>query len=89
MFSLGEYFRALAHQRRIDIVKLLARGPRFKQQIKADLNTSGDRLKRHLEHLCRQGIIERDDEYMDARYTLIDTEILKMVKLGERIFYEC
>jgi len=72
----AEVLRTLANPRRLEILHVLAAGPREVSRLAADLGISQPNVSQHLAVMRAAGLVEAEREGREVRYTLADPEII-------------
>jgi len=58
--ELSEYLEVLSNSQRLKILKILERGPKEVRKIAADIDTSYENTKKHLDKLLSTGLIKKE-----------------------------
>ena len=82
----AQFFRALAHPTRIQILEILVRGGRTVQEIQEALTLDQPVVSQQLAVLRNQGIVSAQKEGSSVRYTLRDPLVGGLLDLARRIF---
>jgi DNA-binding transcriptional ArsR family regulator len=72
----AEVMRTLAHPRRLQIIHLLATGPRDVQTVAEELGMTQPNASQHLAVMRSTGIVERRRDGRSVRYRLADPAVL-------------
>ncbi len=82
----AQFFRALAHPVRIQILEILARGDRTVQELQEGLGLDQPVVSQQLAVLRNQGILTTEREGVSVRYALRDPAIGELLDAARRIF---
>lgn len=80
----ADFLKTLAHPIRIQIIKLLAPGPRCVCEMLPELEVEQSNLSQHLGMLKKQGIIESNKEGTKVIYTLLYPSVITIVDTVEK-----
>ena len=80
----ADFLKTLAHPIRVQIVKLLAPGPRCVCEMLPELEVEQSNLSQHLGVLKKQGIIGCHKEGTKVIYTLLYPAVITIVETVER-----
>ncbi len=72
----AEVLKTLASPRRLELLHLLAEGPREVGRLAADLRMSPPNVSQHLAVLRAAGLVEAERDGRGARYRLSDPEVI-------------
>jgi ArsR family transcriptional regulator len=72
----AEVLKTLANPRRLEIVHLLADGPREVGRLAEELGISQPNVSQHLAVMRSAGVVEAEREGREVRYRLSDPEII-------------
>jgi DNA-binding transcriptional ArsR family regulator len=82
----AQFFRALAHPIRIQILEILVRGGRTVQELQEALTLEQPIVSQQLAVLRNQNIVTAQKEGLSVRYTLRDPLIGDLLEVARRIF---
>jgi DNA-binding transcriptional ArsR family regulator len=86
IYSLqSEVMRILASPRRLEILHLLADGPREVGRLADDLGISQPNASQHLAMMRSAGVVEAERDGREVRYRLADPEIITACDLMQRV----
>jgi ArsR family transcriptional regulator, virulence genes transcriptional regulator len=71
-----EVLKTLANVRRLEIIHLLADGPREVSRLAEEMGISQPNVSQHLALMRAAGVVEADREGREVRYRLSDPEII-------------
>jgi DNA-binding transcriptional ArsR family regulator len=72
----AETCRTLANARRLEIIQVLASGPREVGRLAAELNASQPNVSQHLAVMRAAGIVEAERDGREVRYRLTDMDVV-------------
>jgi len=72
----AEVLRTLASPRRLELLHLLADGPREVGRLAAELRMTQPNVSQHLAVLRNSGLVESERDGREARYRLADPEVM-------------
>jgi DNA-binding transcriptional ArsR family regulator len=72
----AEVLKTLASPRRLELLHLLAEGPREVGRLAAALRMSPPNVSQHLAVLRTAGLVEFERDGREARYRLVDPEVM-------------
>jgi DNA-binding transcriptional ArsR family regulator len=72
----AEVLKTLASPRRLELLHLLAKGPREVGSLAAELRMSSPNVSQHLAVLRTAGLVEVERDGREARYRLGDPEVM-------------
>ncbi len=72
----AETIRTLANARRLEIIHVLAAGPREVGRLAAELNLSQPNVSQHLAVMKAAGIVEAERSGREIRYRLADPDVV-------------
>jgi ArsR family transcriptional regulator len=73
----AEILRTLAHPRRLEMLHLLAAGPRSVGWLAAELDLAQPNVSQHLALLRAAGIVDAERDGREVRYRLADPDVLR------------
>jgi DNA-binding transcriptional ArsR family regulator len=82
----AQFFRALAHPARIQILEILVRGGRTVQELQAALTLDQPIVSQQLAVLRNHGIVSAQKEGLSVRYTLRDPLVGELLDVARQIF---
>jgi DNA-binding transcriptional ArsR family regulator len=82
----AQFFRALAHPARIQILEILVRGERTVQELQQELALEQPIVSQQLAVLRHQGIVSARKEGLSVRYALRDPLVGALLDVARRIF---
>jgi DNA-binding transcriptional ArsR family regulator len=86
IYSLqSEVMKILASPRRLEILHLLADGPREVGRLADELGISQPNASQHLAVMRSAGVVEAEREGREVRYRLTDPEIITACDLMQRV----
>ena len=86
IYSLqSEVMRTLASPRRLEILHLLADGPREVRRLADELGISPPNASQHLAMMRSAGVVESERDGREVRYRLSDPEIVTACDLMQRV----
>ena len=71
-----EVLKTIANVRRLEIIHLLADGPREVSRLAEEMGISQPNVSQHLALMRAAGVVEADREGREVRYRLADPEII-------------
>jgi ArsR family transcriptional regulator len=77
----AEILKTLANPRRLEILHLLAAGPREVGPLARELGISQPNLSQHLAVMRAAGVVEAERHGREARYRLIDPDVVAACNL--------
>jgi DNA-binding transcriptional ArsR family regulator len=83
----AQFFRALAHPTRIQILETLVAGGRTVQQLQDELALGQPIVSQQLAVLRNQGIVSAQKEGLSVRYALRDPLVGALLDVARRIFH--
>jgi ArsR family transcriptional regulator len=72
----AEFLRTLASPRRLELLHLLAEGPREVGRLAAELRMTQPNVSQHLAVLRTAGLVEAERDGREARYRLADADVM-------------
>ena len=81
----AEFFKALAHPTRVQIINLLRDGERCVCELIDELELEQPNISQHLAVLRKQDIVEANKEGLRMIYRLKDPRIIALMDLAEEI----
>jgi DNA-binding transcriptional ArsR family regulator len=72
----AEVLKTLSNPRRLEIIHLLADGPREVTRLAEDMGISQPNVSQHLALMRAAGVVEAERDGREVRYRLSDTEII-------------
>jgi ArsR family transcriptional regulator len=86
IYSLqSEVMKILASPRRLEILHLLADGPREVGRLADDLGISQPNASQHLAAMRSAGVVEAERDGREVRYRLADPEVLTACDLMQQV----
>lgn len=82
----AQFFRALAHPLRIELLELLVRGERSVQELQDDLGLEQPVVSQQLAVLRNRGIVTARKVGLSTRYSVRDPAIDDLLDVARRIF---
>ncbi|MGC8633237.1 MAG: ArsR/SmtB family transcription factor [Candidatus Limnocylindrales bacterium] len=82
----AEFFKALAHPMRIQILELLRDGPRSVGQLQAAIGAPASSISQQLAVLRGRGIVTTERRGTMVIYALRDPDLLELLDVARRIF---
>jgi ArsR family transcriptional regulator len=82
----AQFFRALAHPVRINILEILVRGDRTVQELQEALELEQPIVSQQLAVLRNRGIVTSEKQGLSVRYALPDPAIGELLEVARRIF---
>jgi len=82
----AQFFRALAHPKRIRMLEILVRGGRTVQELQEELALDQPMVSQQLAVLRNQGIVSAQKEGLSVRYALRDPHVAALLDVARRIF---
>lgn len=82
----AQFFRALAHPVRINILEILVRGDRTVQELQEALELDQPIVSQQLAVLRNRGIVTSEKQGLSVRYALPDPAIGELLEVARRIF---
>jgi len=77
--------KAFASARRLELIDLLAQGPRAVEELAAETEQSAANTSQHLQALHAAGVVERQREGIRVRYTLAGDDVLELWSTLQRL----
>jgi DNA-binding transcriptional ArsR family regulator len=81
----AEVLKVLASPRRLEILHLLADGPREVGRLAAELGASQPNVSQHLAVMRTTGMVEAERDGREVRYSLTDPEVMVACDLMRRV----
>ena len=72
----AETCRTLANARRLEIIHVLATGPREVGRLAAEMGVTQPNVSQHLAVMKAAGIVEAERDGREIRYRLVDTDVV-------------
>src|SRR5690625_5146065 len=83
----AEFFKALAHPIRIQVLELLADGDKFVHELQSEMNTSNAAIiSQHLSILRAKNIVVVVREGNKVKYSAKDETIFNLLEIAKKIF---
>jgi len=81
----ADYFKALAHPTRIQILELLRRGEKCVCEITPTLGKEQPNISRHLAILKKEGLVQSRKDGLKVIYRVDDPKVYKIIDLSAEL----
>lgn len=83
----AEFFKALAHPIRIQLLELLADGDKFVNELQSHMDSSSATLiSQHLAILRSKNIVKGERDGNKVKYSVTDRKIIKLLDVAKEVF---